>query len=446
MSTIAIALITLLALPQTEPPTSRVGTVQFTMPAGWQRQELSEFTILKPANPAAHKYTIAIRPAQEAQANAEASLAAHAELLAKTWKVQPLDPAAAVKHPAGYDAAQRPYLLMAQNGYLVVGRVYVLQTGKKSVAIEFMAEKPENLDPKAFADFVGACRLAHAEVVVPGDPALTLYDLEETIDCVQWLLDSPFTADQRKIFRDEIIDGWKKKDAETLQSVATIMEFEGALLKMTEAERDVVRKQTEKELVVNMRKETDRCSKLAVEIYDAAHKPIAAGNPPLTRQQADSSLELFFFIAGQLEGVQAAPSPAGKEAWARKLAEDWPTLDPQVRKVFEVMPLTWSATRAGWREMSAAERDEIMKGFANFDVIKDMRASFAKTKAEAGAAAAAGTGAGTAADAAALQQKLTSNYNMTNSLLKMNYNSTMSSIASFRNMTDSYNRWTFKPR
>jgi hypothetical protein len=423
-----------------EPPPSRSGIVLFRMPAGWQRQELSDFTALNPLDPAARKYAIEIRPAQEAQETAEASLAAHAELLAKTWKVQPLDAAVAQKHPAGYQAVRRPYALLGDNGLLLLAQVYLLQSGKKCVVIAFLANKPENFDPKAISGFVGACRLAHAEVEVPGDPALTLYDLEETIDCVQWLLDAPFTADQRRIFREEIVDGWKKKDAETFQSVATVMQLQGSLAKMTEEQRDVVRKQAEKELIAAMRKETDRCSKLAVEIYDAAHQPIAAGDPPLTRQQADSALELFYFMAGQLEGVQAAPSAAQKEAWAKNLVEGWPTMDVKARKTFEILPLTWSATRAGWREMSEAERGDILKGFAQYDVVKEMRASFAKTKSEAGPSS------DTAAAAAALQAKLSSNFNLTSSMLRMNYNSTMSSMASFRNMTDSTYRWSYKPR
>jgi len=441
MNRIAIAVVSLLGLSelagtQAEPPASRSGTVLFKMPAGWQRQEMDDFTALNAVDPAARKYAIGIRPPAEAKAKVEDALAAHVAVLEKVWKVQPATQLVKAKHPAGYDTVVRGYVLSGDNGLKLLTYVYILQTGKKSVAIEFIANQPQNLDAKALSDFVVGCRLAHAEVVAAGDPALTLYDLEETIDCIQWLLDAPFTADQRRIFRDEIVDGWKKKDAETIQSIGTIMEFRTELLKLPEAQRDVVRKQTEKELVVNMRKETDRCSRLAVEIYEAAHKPIAEGDPPLTRQQADSALELFYFIAGQLEGIQAAPTAADKDAWAKRMASEWPKLEIKSRKLFEAMPLTWAATRVGWREMSEAERDELKKGFAQLDFIKEMRTAFAKAK----------TDAGPAADASALQAKLTSNYNMTSSMLNMGFNSTMSSIASFRNMTDSYNRWSYKPR
>ena len=54
--------------------------------------------------------------------------------------------------------------------------------------------------------------------------------------------------------------------------------------------------------------------------------------------------------------------------------------------------------------------------------------------------------AGTSADAAALQAKLSSNYSMTSSLLKTGFDSTMTQMAAMRNMTDSYNRWSYRPR
>ena len=424
------------AFAQDESPPSRAGTLLFRMPSGWQRSEMPDCTLLTPADPAARTYAICIRPAAEAKATVLDSLAAELEFIGKSHRVQPASEPSVQKHPAGYDGAVRGYFLTGADGRVLATYVYVLQAGTKSVAIEFIADRPEKLDPKAMSDFVVACRLAHAQVLVAGEPALTLYDLEETIDCVQWLLDAPFTAEQRGVFHDEIVDGWKKKDAETIQGVGQILQLRAELAKLPPEKQDVVRKATEKELVAGLRKETDRSSKLALEVYDATHLPIAGGEPPLTRQQADCALELFYFFAGQLEGMRASPTAADKEEWAKRLAAGWETLDVKARRAFEVMPLTWSATRAGWAEMKETEREELKTAFAQLDIVKGMRAAFAKVKSDAGATA----------DAAAVQAKLTSNYRMTSSLLKSGFDSTMTQMAAMRNMTDSYNRWSYRPR
>ena len=424
------------AFAQDEAPPSRAGTVLFRMPSGWQRSEMPECTLLTPADPATRTYAICIRPAAEAKATVADALAADLEVVGRSYRVQPASALSVQKHPAGYDGAVRGYFLAGADGKVLATYVYVLQAGTKSVAIEFLADRPENLDAKAMSDFVVACRLAHAQVVVAGEPALTLYDLEETIDCVQWLLDAPFTAEQRGVFHDEIVDGWKKKDTETIQGVAQILQLRAELAKLPPEKQDVVRKATEKDLVAALRQETDRSSKLALEVYDASHRPIAGGEPPLTRQQADCALELFYFFAGQLEGMQARPTAADKEEWAKRLAAGWEKLDVKVRRAFEVMPLTWSATRAGWDEMKEAERTELKQGFAQLDIVKEMRGAFAKVKSDAGASA----------DAAALQAKLTSNYRVTSTLLKTGFDSTMMQMAAMRNMTDSYNRWSYRPR
>jgi hypothetical protein len=424
------------AFAQDEVPPSRAGTVLFRMPSGWQRSEMPDCTVLAPADPAARAYSICIRPAAPAKATVADTLAADLEVIGRSYRAQPASELSVQKHPAGYDAAVRGYVLTGADGRALATYVYVLQAGTQSAAIEFSADRPEKLDAKAMSDFVVGCRLAHAQVVVAGEPALTLYDLEETIDCIQWLLDAPFTAEQRGVFHDEIVDGWKKKDAETIQGVAQILEFRAELAKLPPDKQDVVRKSSEKELVAALRKETDRSSKLAVEIYDASRRPIAGGEPALTRQQADSALELFYFVAGQLEGMQARPTTADKEEWAKRLAAGWEKLDVKVRRTFEVMPLTWSAARAGWAEMKETEREEIKAGFAQLDIVKEMRAAFAKVKSDAG----------TSADAAALQAKLTSNYRLTSTLLKTGFDSTMMQMAAMRNMTDSYRRWSYRPR
>jgi predicted component of type VI protein secretion system len=333
--------------------------------------------------------------------------------------------------------AVRGFFLVSADGRPHWIYVWVLQSGAKSAVIEFFADDPKLLaDPKPIGDFVDACRLAHAQMLVAGDPPLTVYDVEETIECLQWVMDAPFTAEQREVFRSEIIDGWKKKDAETIQSVSQVFKFRAELAKLPAEKQEFVRKQCEAEVVATLRKDTDKCSKLLTEIYDAAHKPIAEGDPALTRQQADSALELFFFMAAQLEGVQARPSATDKEGWATQLTAGWPKLDAGIKKSFATMPAAWAATRAGWTEMTEAEREGIKKQFAQLDFIKEMRTHFAKVKTEAGASA----------DAAALQSKIQQNYSVTSSLLKMGYDSTMTQMASIMNMSSSNNRYSYRAR
>jgi len=436
MILIFVALAALVTQTQDLPP-SRAGIVLFKMPADRERQEDSRYTVLKAGGDAAKGYDIRIRPAAEAKGSVTDALDAHAAFLATTYaQVRPANDFRTSKHSAGYDACYRPYFLAGADGRPSAAYVFILQSGAKSVAIEFVAPDAKNLaDVKPIVEFVEACRLAHAEVLVPGTPPLTVYDVEETFACIQWLLDVSFTADQKEVFRAEILDGWKKKDAETIQSVAQILQLRGELAKLTPEQQDVVRKQSEGEMLAELRKQKDdRCAKLLVEIYDASRKPIAEGDPALTRQQADAALELFYFMAAQLEGISAKPTLEEKNEWAKRIAEGWAKLNPAARKVFGLMPLTWSATQAGWAEIPAPEKEAIQKGFAQMDLVKELRTHFAKAKSQGGA------------DAAATLSKMQSDRQLTMSLLKTGYDSTMTQMAAMRNMTDTRNHWSYRPR
>lgn len=420
-------LLALLALPSLQdPPPSRAGIVLFKMPSDRQRKEEAGYTALQPTDPAAKTYEIRIRPAVEAQKTAADSVEAHAHFLAKTAFVQAGSAPSSGKSQAGYDQSVRGFHVTPTGGQPTAVYVWALQSGKKVAILEFVASDPTLLnDLKGMTAFAEACRLAHATVVVPGDPPLTVYDIDETMDCLQWLLDAPFTDAQREVFRKEIVDGWTKKDEETIKAIGQVAEFRVELAKLTPDQQDLVRKQSEPKVLEELKKENDPCSKLLVEIYDAAHKPIAAGDPALTRQQADAALELFFFIAAELEGVRAKPTASARDEWANKLAASWGTLDANVKKLFAMMPTVWAATRAGWNEMTAADRDEIKKQFGQLDFIKEMRTGFAKIRTEAG----------TAASAAELQSKLSSNYQFTSSMLRTGFNSTMTQMAAMRNMS-----------
>jgi len=203
---------------------------------------------------------------------------------------------------------------------------------------------------------------------------------------------------------------------------------------MTPEKQDVVRKQVEGEAMAELRKQPDRASKLLVEIYDAARKPIAEGDPALTRLQADAALELFYFMAAQLEGLSVKPTAGEKDEWAKRLVEQWPKLDVDARKRFATMPLAWSATRAAWPEMTEADREAIKREFAQMDGIKEFRSAFAKAKTESGV------------NAAAAISKMQQNNQTSMMLLKTSYDATMTQMAAMRNMTDTRYRWSYRPR
>jgi len=117
----------------------------------------------------------------------------------------------------------------------------------------------------------------------------------------------------------------------------------------------------------------DRCRLAHIQL-------LAGGTPPLTRPQTDAALDLFYFMAGQLEGIQAMPSPEAKDYWAARLAAAWPALPSDSRNAFAAMPDIWKATVAEWAGLTPSARQQIGYSYAQIDVVKALRADLAAAR------------------------------------------------------------------
>jgi hypothetical protein len=446
-------------------PTSRSGIVLFTLPVDRQRVEEAGYTALKPFRP--DSYEIRIRPAFDISSSVADAVEMHARWMATAYAVQPATMPSAFHHPAGFDVALRTFYLRGADGRVASVLVAVLKGGTKAAVIEFVSATPQSpLAIEQMVRFIDGCRLAHTQVVVSGNPPLTVYDVEETIDVLQWLIDAPLVVATRAAIRTQIIDDWKAKDASTIAEVRRILEFRDQVIKLPPAQQNLVRRQNETDLVAGLRTEKNRASAVLLESYESAHPPIAAGTPALTRQQADAAIDLFYFMAGQLEGVQAAPTEAAKTAWAGNLARSWATLPLETRKAVAAMPVTWALTLAVWPQMAPTVREQVKWTYAQMDVVKTLRSDFAIARAQASASQqwyppapqqpASGVMAGpgpagfngfaaaptrpqdsSGVDVSQQISRMNQNYQATSSMLTSQYNSTISMMAAIGNMSGS---------
>jgi hypothetical protein len=410
-------------------PTSRSGIVLFTLPADRQRVEEMGYTALKPFG-LSDAYEIRIRPPFETWGSAADAVEMHARWMATAFRVQPASAPASFRHANGFDVALRTFFLGSADGRVASVLVGVLKSGTRAAVIEFVAANAQS--PQAIqqmAAFIDGCRLAHTQVLVSGKPPLTVYDVEETIDTLQWLIDAPLNAAQREVIRSSIVDDWRKKDAGTIASVGRLLDFRNQVVKLPTAQQNLVRRQNEVELIGALRTETDSVSTLLLEIYDAAHPPIAAGAPALTRQQADAA--------------QATPNDAARNMWAGNLARTWATLPAETRKAIAAMPVTWALTLSVWTDMIPAVREQVKATYAQMDVVKALRSDFIAARNQAAAPAlstssqppAAPPQAEGAVDVSAQISKMNANYAATSSMLTSGYNSTINMMAAMGNMS-----------
>jgi hypothetical protein len=128
-----------------------------------------------------------------------------------------------------------------------------------------------------------------------------------------------------------------------------------------QAERLYVRSMVQPDMIKKMRADKGNPdAQSLVAAYDAAHPPIAAGNPSLTRQASDAWTELFCFVRNQSGAPHMDATQAVKDDFAHTLTENWATYPPEKQKALSEMPQKWPLVLFAWVKGKDAERQKIL--------------------------------------------------------------------------------------
>ena len=230
-----------------------------------------------------------------------------------------------------------------------------------------------------FEAFVEGARLPSRVKVadgVGGEKALSLYTCHQVIDFVEWLLEAPFTAAQQGMMIERLAGAWKAGDREEIEGVREILKVRAQLEKKSKEEGEAARKLAREEAVKVWREEAAKepVAKMIVEVYDAANRPIAsgaAGEPALTRQAADASLEAVFFMASAVAKVEEfGPTEAQKERWAKELAGAYGAMPVESKKELAGMPVDLAVLRAGWAELPHETQEALAAEWGKVEAVK----------------------------------------------------------------------------
>lgn len=191
-------------------------------------------------------------------------------------------------------------------------------------------------------------------VVVPGNPPLTEETIGRFTEFFEWAFDVQLTDDQREVLRTYTVDSWTQKKTSDINDVVGLVQQQIDLAKLPADQRSYVRVKIEPELLDQMRQQPNEpMARWALAVYEASHRTIANGTPPLTRQGTDAFLEALFFMAGEVSGQQTVPDQKLKDDWAQALAANYPTMSAELKQQIAGMPLWTSTMRIAWPELSA---------------------------------------------------------------------------------------------
>ncbi|MFO1050796.1 MAG: hypothetical protein U1F36_01110 [Planctomycetota bacterium] len=235
-----------------------------------------------------------------------------------------------------------------------------------------------------FGAMVDGVVMTSGQRLESGETPLTRYMVDEAADFLGWLVQSPLTDEQRAMVESELRKSWRAGDREEIEGARDLLTARDQLAQLPEEQRELAREAVLKEALDAWRADTEgEGAKMMLAIHEAAHQPLCAGEPPLTRQAVDAFAEFLTFAAGRTIDYDAKLPKEIRDELAKSVAEGYADLPKEQRELIAGMPLTWAALRVAWPDLPAEQRDAYVQGWKNDAAIANLAKALSAQKAAA---------------------------------------------------------------
>jgi hypothetical protein len=152
-------------------------------------------------------------------------------------------------------------------------------------------------------------------VLAQRNPPLTESIVTRYIEFTAWFYEIPFTQPQRERIRAMLLRDWKKP--EEIKSDMSWLSMAADFAKGTPDVREFVRCDLQARNLKALRADKNPDAQWLVAAYDEAHRPIAAGNPPLTEAMVSHYLTFTAWL------LEIPLTQLLKDGLRATLLEDW---------------------------------------------------------------------------------------------------------------------------
>ncbi|MBZ5561413.1 MAG: hypothetical protein LAP13_03225 [Acidobacteriia bacterium] len=235
--------------------------------------------------------------------------------------------------------------------------IAALQGGADSATAEnASAETPGAVAAASVSELAsnGLAPSGGKQILAAGNPPLTQQMADEAACYFAWLLETPLTNEQQVLLQRYLVGRWQKHDEEEIRGTGELAQAYEKIKQMPEAQQQLVRQEVLPANLAEFRKGSadptgKEITRELAAIYDASHKAIAPGNPPLTRQMTDAYVEVTYFLLTEASGSTLPPLTAQiRDQWAQAIAQTYPKLPDAQRKQITQMPRLAAALRVWW--------------------------------------------------------------------------------------------------
>jgi hypothetical protein len=354
------------------------GNVIYAVPEGWRRVDANGAAFLEPENLGAGQVCrIMIPTGGELKGDFRAQFeqliqGMRAGVKGTVTDAGQIEPR---KGAGGIDAFSNVCNITREDGSQWTIFVMAFHPGSRFESVAFLVNPPDLYEK--YGDAVNALLAnirfaaeeeAKAAVLAQGEPPLTQEMVDRYNLLFEWLLDVQTTQEQRQIIHDYLVQTWQAKNKSDIDGAMNVINGQKQIEQRPEAEKEVLRQQLQSKFLDALRQQPDSpAAKWVFSLYDTAHKPVAQGAPPLTRQMSDAFLEVLAFMRNEVVGGQPIYANAAmKDEFVKGLAAAYVKSDAARQKHIAGMPLFWAALRAEWPKLAESEKAkyrQLWKGY-----------------------------------------------------------------------------------
>lgn len=252
----------------------------------------------------------------------------------------------------------------AAKGMLATRPAYLDYCAKRSIEDEFaicVLQNPHRTcrdwEPVDGATQSAAPSLLPDAVLADGPPPLTGAMLDQLAAFLEWILQAPLPVPERELLQTALIARWRAGDAAAIGQAQEWLAAWAQVAALAPVVRDYWRETNQAAFVDALRATGGELETALACLYDTVNRAIAPGEPPLTAEAADASLDLFDFMAAAVRGQDSIDvTPAARQAWRERLVALYPSMAPEEQSFFGHAPLAIAALRANWDGLSEVQQ------------------------------------------------------------------------------------------
>jgi hypothetical protein len=198
--------------------------------------------------------------------------------------------------------------------------------------------------------------------------------------------DLRLTDAQRKTLDEQVIGHWRARDVKDVESILGWLETEKQASAVPEAQRIIASRlniypEIMKQAPVEAK--TDPDVRWLLGVHDEFHKALVEGKAPLTRRQSEAFMEVLFFAASVIEGVEPVrPTPQMLDEWNAQLASNWNNLPEEGRAGVAQMGDVYAKLVSGWAQLGADEQAQIKQTFGQIPQVQTIAQTIRTQRAD----------------------------------------------------------------